>query len=164
MNYQDRDFSGHVLSPESFRDCTLYNSKLVGADVTYCDFSLADARHCDFTNTNARYTRFTGADLRFANFKGADIRYAGFNGADLRDAEFLGANLNWQSHDLLAAILRKHATTFDRLCVAGYIKLMTGHCWDHFLSLKHPEKAWALGVLKQYALLDPAAPDIFGYL
>jgi len=56
-----------------------------------------------------------------------------------------GARMNWQSHDLIAELLRREAgEDIDRRSLAGLILLSRDWCWDRFLALSHPQREWAL--------------------
>ena len=88
----------------------------------------------------------SGANLRGANLYGADLRDANLYGANLRDAK-----INWGSHELIAEILRQDAKEdIEKLQIPGLIILLKDRCWDYFLKLDHPQKSWAIQVLKDY--------------
>ena len=112
-----------------------------------------------------------GADLRCANLagadlRGADLRYAKLTGADLRGANLRGAHLGggkiaWQSHDLIAEILRRAAgDDVAKLKVAGLILVSRDWCWADFLKLRDPLAGWALDVLRLWAEGDEHAPPV----
>ena len=97
-----------------------------------------------------------GAYLRGADLRGADLRGAYLGGADLG-----GAKINWQSHALIAEILRRAAgDSMDRRCLAGCVLISTDWCWEKLLSLDHPEKQWALETLAPWVQDGDGAPQI----
>ena len=89
-----------------------------------------------------------------ANLRDADLRDADLRGADLR-----GAKLNWMSHDLISAILWDKADTVDRQMLAAFIGKKIIWCWNDFSSFVHPEREWAIGVLKTFVTPDDGADD-----
>jgi uncharacterized protein YjbI with pentapeptide repeats len=145
-NLTDADLTGADLTDANLRGADLRDANLTGADLTDANLRGADLRDADLT----------GANLTDANLRDANLR-----GADLRDANLRGANLNWQSHDLIAEILRRSADSIDREMVAGFVLISRNRCWSQFLSLRnHPEFPWAIGVLREWAKGDAAAPAI----
>ena len=105
--------------------------------------------------------------LHGANLRGADLGDANLRGAHLRDADLGCANgesrakLAWQSHDLIAEILRRAAgDDVAKLKVAGYILMCRDKCWGDFLKLRDPLMGWALDVLRPWAKGDENAPEI----
>ena len=75
--------------------------------------------------------------------------------------EYGETNLNWSSHDLLSAILWNAATTTRQEELAAFIGRKYEWCWDDYnKSFKHPQKKWAIGVLKEYVQESDGAPDM----
>ena len=158
-----------ILSKDSI--CLFSADTLCCADLRYANLRDADLHHADLRCADLR-----GADLRCANLRGADLRYAKLRGATLRDADLCDANLhhadlrcadlhhadlrdaslrdakiNWNSHELIAEILRREAEEdIEKLQIPGLIILLKDRCWDYFLKLEHPQKKWAIQVLKDY--------------
>ena len=104
-----------------------------------------------------------GANLRGANLGGADLGGANLGGADLRGAYLGGgesrAKIAWQSHDLIAEILRRAAgDDVAKLKVAGFILVCLDKCWSDFLKMRDPLAGWALEVLRPWAEGDENAP------
>lgn len=82
-------------------------------------------------------------------------------GADLRGAYLQGATINWQSHTLLSEILRREAgTDVPRRMLAGLIAISLDWCWDKFLVIEHPERAWAIAELATWVKEGDGAPDV----
>ena len=101
-----------------------------------------------------------GADLSDADLSDADLSDADLSDADLRGAVLRGADLSWQSHDLLAEVLRREAgEDVEKRMIAGLILVSRDWCWLKFLSLQVPQREWALSVLARYAANDENAPE-----
>ena len=104
-----------------------------------------------------------GANLTRANLDGANLYGASLDGANLD-----GASLNWQSHGLVAELLKRAAGQDVRhRMVAGLIAVSLDWCWDKFLALRHDypaELEWALGVLAAHVIEGDGAPAIIAKL
>ena len=138
-----KDIHGAALKTveaDTLRDAVLSYAVLSGAVLGGADLSGADLR---------------GAVLHDADLSGAHLSYA-----VLHDAALQGVQLNWQSHDLLAEILRQHAGQNMLLRqVAGLVLISPDWCWHDFLRLNHPQMEWALNVLAEYAHPEDDLPD-----
>lgn len=90
------------------------------------------------------------------------LRGANLRGADLCGADLRGAYINWQSHDLLAEILRQAAgDETEKLKVAGLVIICRGRCWDWFTSLSgEPLYDWAMNVLSGYVRDGDGCPGV----
>lgn len=120
---------------------------LTGADLREADLSMAD---------------LSGADLSRANLIGADLSGATLREADLRGATLREATINWQSHDLIAVILRRAAADdVQRRMLAGLILISRDWCWEKFLALEiDPDvRQWALTELRQWVKAGDGAPE-----
>ena len=98
-----------------------------------------------------------------ANLYGANLYRANLDGANLYGANLDGAKLNWQSHALIAEILRRNAgDDVKKRMVAGMILISRDWCWDDFLSLKIDRslRKWALTTLAQHVREDDRAPEV----
>jgi hypothetical protein len=101
-----------------------------------------------------------GANLRGANLGGADLRGADLRGADLHGADLGRAKVNWQSHALIAEILRRWSgDSVEKRSLAGLILISTDWCWDKFLAMDHPLRAEALTELARWITDGDGAPD-----
>jgi len=132
------------------------------------DLRHADLRDAHLEGADLRFALLEGAELRFAHLEGARLGGANLEGADLRDAHLEGARLHgarlhgahlhgaclegithlWDSHDLLAELLRRAAG--DDPVRASVADLFLSHshlCWDALLKLEHPAKEWAIETL-----------------
>jgi hypothetical protein len=138
------------------------------ANLSGANLSRADLREADLSRAN-----LSGADLRVANLSGADLsgadlREANLRVADLREADLSGANLSgakiaWQSHDLLAEILKRAAgDDIAKLKVAGLILIQREWCWREFLAMRdrEPLAGWALDVLAEWVQDGDEAPNV----
>ena len=99
------------------------------------------------------------ADLRGANLQDADLQGANLQNADLQNANLQSASLQWNSHDLIAEILRQAADDdVDKLKIAGFILVSRGKCWCGFSAMVDPLKDWALDTLAALVLDNNGAP------
>jgi len=98
-----------------------------------------------------------GAYLGGAYLGGADLRGAYLGGAYLRDLV-----INWNSHDLIAEILRRAAgEDVAKRKIAGLILVSRDWCWDNFLELRRdPLFGWALDALAACVRDEDNAPDV----
>ena len=81
----------------------LRSVKLIGADLTRCDFNVARLNHADFSMSNLSDSNLIGARLGEAVFTGACLRGALLSGADLHEARLVEADLD--ASDLVGADL-----------------------------------------------------------
>ena len=132
------------------------NDSLRGSDLSDANLSGANLRGSDLSGANLCGANLCGSDLYGANLYGANLRDADLYGANLYGANLRGSDLsftkiNWDSHDLIAEILRREAEEdIEKLRVPGLIMMLRNKCWDYFLKLEHPQKKWAIEVLKKY--------------
>ena len=147
--------NGANLSCANLSGANLCGAKLYGANLRGADLCGADLCGADLC----------GANLHGANLRGADLCNADLSGANLCGADLCGAKLNWQSHALLSHLLKREAgNDLDRRSAAGIIAVSTDWCWDHFLSMDHPAKEWALETLAGYIVdgdRHPTALDVY---
>src|SRR5690606_22816775 len=167
IEIKNRFTGAFICSGETPQDAVEANfAKLGGAYLAG-----ANLRGAYLRGAYLRDAYLAGADLRCANLagadlRGADLRYAKLTGADLRGANLRGAHLGggkiaWQSHDLIAEILRRAAgDDVAKLKVAGLILVSRDKCWPDFLKLRDPLAGWALDVLRPWAEGDENAPSV----
>jgi uncharacterized protein YjbI with pentapeptide repeats len=106
---------------------------------------ISASRACDCHATTA--ANLTGANLAGANLAGAHLA---------------GIVVAWQSHALLADILRRAAgDNVPRRMLAGLIAISTDWCWGEFLNLDIDPalREWAIAELRQWVRDSDAAPD-----
>jgi len=82
----------------------------------------------------------------------ADLSRADLSRANLSGADLSRADLSWQSHDLLAEILRREAgDDIKRRSFAGLILVSRDWCWSTWLKLEvTAEVRWAASVLVKW--------------
>ena len=117
----------------------------------------------NLTGAKLRWADLRGAFLRGADLREADLSGADLSGAFLRRADLSGAVVSWQSHDMIAEILRRAAADNPaRRMLAGLILISRDWCWDKFLALDiDPElREWALDELRQWVRPGDNAPEI----
>jgi len=142
---------------KSFSD--LRGADLRGADLRGDDLSGTNLRGDDLSGANLSGADLSGADFSGAKLSGADLRGADFSGANLSGADLSGAKLAWQSHDLLAEILKRAAgDDIAKLKVAGVILLCREKCWRELLAIRDPLTGWAIGVLREWVQDGDGAP------
>ncbi len=140
--------------PADLSHANLFRANLSGADLRHANLSHADLRY-----TNLSHANLFRANLRYANLSHADLRYTNLSGANLSRADLRKANLNWQSHELIAEILRQAATTTNHRCIAGLILVSPDWCWDRFSEeLSTTQKNWARSILNKFANDDNPPP------
>ena len=101
------------------------------------------------------------AYLDDANLAGANLARAYLVRANLADANLAGAKINWQSHDMIAEILRCAAgDNVQRRSVAGLVLVSRDWCWDQFLTIEHSELEWALAELRKWVQDSDDAPEV----
>lgn len=117
---------------------------------------VADPRGADLGEADLYGADLHGADLGEADLHTADLRGASLGGASLGEA-----TLNWNSHDLVAEILRRAAGEDpERRKIAGFVLVSHDWCWRQFLALDDPLREWALGVLRSYVHDKDGAPAV----
>ena len=152
------DLSGADLSGADLREAFLRRADLSGAFLREADLSGADLREADLTGADLGDVNLRGAFLRRADLSGAFLR-----GAFLRGADLSGAVVSWQSHDMIAEILRRAAADNPaRRMLAGLILISRDWCWDKFLALDIDSelRRWALDELRQWVRPGDHAPEI----
>ena len=88
--------------------------------------------------------------LSCVNFSGANLSDANLYRADLSGANLSCAIINWNSHDLISAILLQHSIDVEKRMIADFILASRNMCWKDFMRIEHKEKQWAIDTLKTY--------------
>jgi hypothetical protein len=101
-----------------------------------------------------------GAYLEGANLEGANLRGAYLEGANLNDCQ-----MNWQSHDLIAArLLRAAGGDSYRRLAAGFVLVSRDWCWELLMKNVPPQVSdllpWALSEMATWVKDGDDAPDI----
>lgn len=134
-------------------------ASFVGADLTGVYARRAVLERAVFTGADLAYVNFDNSCLRGANLDGVSLERTVFKDTDLSDATLQGARLNWQSHDLIAHILRSDpgCQGIQREVMVAVIAGMRDLCWKEFANLQFSasDREWALGVLSKWG----GAPD-----
>uniref|UniRef100_A0A6M3J9S7 Pentapeptide repeat-containing protein n=2 Tax=viral metagenome TaxID=1070528 RepID=A0A6M3J9S7_9ZZZZ len=168
-NLTGANLTGATLTGANLTDADLTDANLTRADLTGANLTRADLTDANLTGANLTGTRLAGADLTDANLTRADLTRADLTGATLTGAyldgaylagaNLTGARLRWQSHDLIAEILRQAAGhDSERLALTDDVRRYRDRCWDQWLDSGHPLLSWALDVLRPWAVGDPNAP------
>ena len=144
-----------------------------GADLRRADLHGADLREADLRGADLLGANLHEADLHGADLRGADLREADLHGADLHEADLRGADLHgadlekgktkidWESHNLVAEILRRAAgDDIEKLKIAGLVLLCRDWCWNQFSKIDDPLKQWAFDVLHPWVIGGENAPDV----
>ena len=160
MNWTETREALHKAGVEDLPFFWQWRIDLGGANLTGTDLRDAYLTGANLYGTDLRDAYLRGAYLTGADLRGADLRGAYLGGANLYGTDLTGASLNWNSHDLIAELLRQAAgESWQRRALAGLILVSRDWCWKDFLALEHPEQEWALGVLRQYVTDGDGAPD-----
>ena len=79
--------------------------------------------------------------------------------ANLDGANLRGAKSIWQSHDIIAEILRREAgDDIEKRKLVGLILVSRDWCWKDFLQHADPLKPWAINVLREFGKDDETMP------
>lgn len=150
---------GADLSRACLEDAYLTGADLRGAGLANAELGGANLRGADLRGADLRSADLRGADLRDADLRGADLRCADLSRADLTGAYLAGAVIEWRDHTLIAEILYR-AAGYDsgKRMIAGLIFVNQDMCWDQFLASDHPDREWALDVLRGYVTDGDDAP------
>jgi hypothetical protein len=153
------------LRGANLRHADLQTAELRGADLLGADLRQADLRGADLRDADLWEANLRGADLRYAHLRGADLRGANLRGADLWKSDIQGVIVNWESHDLLSAILWRAAETQRQEMYAAYVWAKRAWCWEQWVAFEHPAKVWAIKTLAPYATDDnPPPAELHNYL
>jgi len=171
-NLTGADLTGANLREANLRGADLREADLREADLYGADLSEVNLRRANLRRANLVDANLSEADLSWANLYGANLSGANLSGAYLRGAYLIGANLygadlreaaiNWQSHDLIAEILRGAAgDDVPRRMLVGLILISRDWCWEKFLALElDPDlREWALAELRQWVKDGDGAPE-----
>ena len=116
----------------------------------------AVASRANLADANLADAYLADAYLADAYLADAYLARANLAGANLADAK-----INWQSHELIAELLRRHAgADVEKRMVAGLVLVSRDWCWKQFLNIDHAQKAWALETLQRYIREGDNAPEI----
>ena len=107
------------------------------------------------------YTNLSGTDLSYANLSYTNLSYTNLSYTNLSYANLSGIIVNWQSHALISELLLREAgDDIRKMSLAGTVRVCTNKCWDFWGLYDHPEKLWALEVLRRLVKSGDNAPKI----
>ena len=155
-NLSDADLSGANLSRANLSRANLFRANLSGANLSDADLSGANLSDADLSGAN-----LSDADLSDADLSRANLFRANLFKANLSDANLSGARINWNSHAIIAELLRQAAgDSVSRRMVVGLVAVSIDWCWSQFSAIEHDERAWAIATLTRYVQPGDGAPDI----
>jgi uncharacterized protein YjbI with pentapeptide repeats len=104
----------------------------------------------DLSGSNLRWSDLRGSDLSGSDLSWSNLSWSNLSGSNLSGSDLSGLKgYNWQSHELISAILLRHAgDSVSKRALAGLILVSPDWCWKKFLSLKTRDRAWAISILK----------------
>ena len=107
-NLSRAEMQGSTLYQTMLNDpaTVMYDTSLMGADVSHADFSGANLQKVKINDARAWHAKFINSDLRHAHFWGTDFREAIFTGADLQNSNLMCTQLvktNFEGADLTGA-------------------------------------------------------------
>ena len=132
-DFTNKDFRCRDFSSTNFHRAIFVRTNLAGATMSCSNFY-----ESDFTEASLERAYLSCADCHGANFTnaildGANLANADFSGCDFTGASLVntylptcnldGAVLNWDSHDLVAEVLRRAATTVLERSIAGLFQM-----------------------------------------
>ena len=137
----------------NLQSADLHGINLRNADLTCANLGGVELQNADLSNATLCGTYLRNTDLSNANLCCANLRGAYLPHADLNDAYLRGARLVWQSHDLIAEILRQAAGKNKVYrSVAGLVFMSRDLCWEELAAaVTSKQRDWAFGVLAQWA-------------
>jgi hypothetical protein len=134
---------------------------LCAADLRYSYLSSADLRSADLRYSDLRSAYLRYSYLRSADLRSADLRYSDLRSADLRSADLRYAKVQWNSHAMIAEILRQAAgDSVGRRKIAGLILVSPDWCWGKWLRLRNSRHFdWAFDTLAAFVQDGDGAPE-----
>ena len=157
------DLSGANLRGAHLRGAHLSGANLRGATMTGANLRGANLSWANLSGATMTGANLSGAYLGRANLSGATMTGANLSGAYLGEANLNGVCVNWQSHDLIAEILRRAAEDdVSRRIMVGLILISHDWCWDMFLALDIAPavRDWALDELRKWVKEGDNAPTV----
>jgi len=155
------NLSGANLSWAKLFRANLFRANLSGANLFRANLSGANLFRANLSGADLSWANLSGADLSWANLSGAKLSGAKLSGAKLFRADLSGARINWNSHAIIAELLRQAAgDSVSRRMVAGLVAVSIDWCWSQFSAIEHDERAWVIATLTRYVQPGDGAPDI----
>jgi uncharacterized protein YjbI with pentapeptide repeats len=154
------DLRGTNLQHTQLKGASLSGAVLVGANLSSSILVGADLYLANLSSAVVVATNMNFCNLNRAKFYDADLRCSSFYGASVIGASLYSSRINWQSHVLIAEILRQHAgESAPRRSLAGLIAVSTDWCHDIWADLEHSEREWAIETLKTYVQEGDRLPN-----
>jgi uncharacterized protein YjbI with pentapeptide repeats len=155
------NLSSANLYRANLSSANLYRANLSSADLYSADLYSANLSSANLSSANLSSADLSSANLSSANLSSADLSRANLSSANLSSANLYRAKFNFQSHTLIAEVLRRAAgEDVEKRKVAGLILVSPDWCWDQFTAncSGDPLFGWALEVLRGYITEDDGHP------
>jgi hypothetical protein len=161
-NLARADLAGADLAGAYLTGANLTGANLAGANLTGAYLAGAYLAKADLTGADLAGANLTGAYLTGANLTGANLTGAYLTGANLARANLTGAKIDWNSHDLVAEMLRREAgADVEKRKIAGLVLVSSDRCWNGWLELRaDPLFGWALDTLAASVRPGDNAPQV----
>ena len=166
----DANLSGADLYRANLRGANLRGANLVTANLVTANLVTANLCGANLCGANLCGANLSGASLCGADLTNADLSNANLYRADLSGANLSGARINWDSHDLISAILSRAAgEDYDRRALAGSILVSRDWCWPNWISLAlwahRPDLlAWARESLAPYVRREDMTAKAYAFV
>lgn len=153
------DLSDLDLSGANLQGANLINANLDGCDLRHTVLDTAILVGSSMVGAEMETCFLRQAILDDANMTNANLSRADFSHCDLQTVTFTGARINWNSHDLIAEILRRESGgDFEKLKAAGFLLVNRDKCWTQyadyynsfFLLDDRVLMDWAITTLRNY--------------
>jgi hypothetical protein len=170
-NLDNQDISSLNCDGLSFNYASMVGTQMQYCRLTNCSFERAILRHVyahgtDFSGSSFHDASIYRSNFTSCNFNGVDImtNYGGDN--DFYGSDFTNARINLESHDILGAILMRHATNREQQMIASFVAVgwRLCICWEQFLKIDTPHKEWALETLAKYATTKNTNKHLYPYM
>ena len=162
-NLRDANLTAAILTDANLREAYLSRADLRDANLRGADLREADLTVAILTGANLSGAILSGASLWKADLRKANLSSTELTGAILTGANLSGARINWNSHDLMAELMSRHAgNDREKRKVAGLPLVSRDWCWARFQKecRNDPLWGWAIKTLRQYVTEGDDAPDI----
>jgi len=157
MDLRSADLTGACLEGARF-----IRSDLSDADLSHALLAGAHLSHCVLVEADLTGAELPRARIFQTNFYAAILTGANFFRAEMEETNFEGACLNWNSHDLLCALLEPCAAgDLERERWVSWIRFRQDLCWDDFARTIPAEVLdWGFSCLVPYLRVGDGAPKL----
>lgn len=169
-DFTDTDMSRKDFSSVNFHKAIFVRTNLAGATMSCsnfyeCDFTGASLERAYLSSADLHESDFTNAVLDGANLANADMSRtiltgASFVNAYLPTCKLDGAVLNWESHDLVAEVLRRAARSDISRSIAGLFLVSREMSIVDIFDFVVPGMNWALNECMRWLREGDNAPAI----